>query len=55
MHHVGLKNILWGGLAAKMLGVGGVVGAVSGLGGLFGDGEVIRGYARHTGCHALLQ
>ncbi len=37
VHHVGLKNILWGGLAAKMLGVGGVVGAVSGLGGLFGD------------------
>ena len=29
VHHVGLKNILWGGLAAKMLGVGGVVGAVA--------------------------
>lgn len=32
VHHVGLKNILWGGLAAKMAGVRGVVNAVSGLG-----------------------
>lgn len=35
VHHVGLKNILWGGLAAKLTGVKGVVNAVSGLGGLF--------------------
>lgn len=34
-HHVGLKNILWGGLAARMTGIKGVVNAVSGLGGLF--------------------
>lgn len=35
VHHVGLKNILWGGLAAKVTGVRGVVNAVSGLGVLF--------------------
>lgn len=35
VHHVGLKNILWGGLAAKLAGVHGVVNAVSGLGTLF--------------------
>lgn len=35
VHHVGLKNILWGGLAAKVTKVNGVVNAVSGLGGLF--------------------
>ena len=35
VHHVGLKNILWGGLAAKLTGVRGVVNAVSGLGALF--------------------
>ncbi len=35
VHHVGLKNILWGSLAAKMAGVYGVVNAVSGLGTLF--------------------
>lgn len=35
VHHVGLKNILWGGLAAKLAGVRGVVNAVSGLGTLF--------------------
>lgn len=35
VHHVGLKNILWGGLAAKITGVKGVVNAVSGLGSLF--------------------
>ena len=39
VHHVGLKNILWGGLAAKWTHIKGVVNAVSGLGGLFnGDG-----------------
>ena len=35
VHHVGLKNILWGGLAAKMARVYGVVNAVSGLGAIF--------------------
>ena len=35
VHHVGLKNILWGGLAAKLTGVRGVVNAVSGLGAIF--------------------
>ena len=35
IHHVGLKNILWGGLAAKMTGVRGVVNAVSGMGSIF--------------------
>jgi glycosyltransferase involved in cell wall biosynthesis len=35
VHHVGLKTILWGGLAAKLAGVKGVVNAVSGLGVLF--------------------
>lgn len=39
VHHVGLKNILWGGLAARLAGVKGVVDAVSGLGGLFNGGE----------------
>ena len=37
VHHVGLKLILWGGLAAKMAGVKGVVNAVSGLGVLFSN------------------
>ena len=35
IHHVGLKNTLWGGLAAKMAGVLAVVNAVSGLGVIF--------------------
>ena len=35
VHHVGLKNILWGGLAAKLTGIRGVVNAVSGLGVMF--------------------
>lgn len=35
VHHVGLKNILWGGLAAKATNTKSVVNAVSGLGGLF--------------------
>lgn len=37
VHHVGLKLILWGGLAAKVVAVKGVVNAVSGLGVLFSD------------------
>ena len=40
IHHVGLKNILWGGLAAKMAGVLGVVNAVSGLGVIFSGEKV---------------
>ena len=32
VHHVGLKNILWGGIAARWCRVKGVVNAVSGLG-----------------------
>jgi len=35
VHHVGLKNILWGGLAARFLDIPGVVNAVCGLGSLF--------------------
>ncbi|MBQ8656642.1 MAG: glycosyltransferase [Prevotella sp.] len=37
VHHVGLKNILWGGLAARLAHVKGVVNAVSGLGVMFSD------------------
>ncbi|MCH5239887.1 MAG: glycosyltransferase family 4 protein [Muribaculaceae bacterium] len=37
IHLVGLKNILWGGLAAKMVKTKGVLFAVSGLGTLFGE------------------
>lgn len=46
IHHVGLKNILWGGLAAKQARVHGVVNAVSGMGAIFsGDkmGMTARG------------
>lgn len=35
VHHVGLKNILWGGLAARLAHARGVVNAVSGLGVIF--------------------
>ena len=37
VHHVGMKTILWGTLAAKFSMVNGVVNAVSGLGGFFAD------------------
>lgn len=37
VHHVGMKTILWGTLAAKFCRVDGVVNAVSGLGGFFAD------------------
>lgn len=40
VHHVGLKNILWGGIAAKLCNIKGVVNAVSGLGGLFNGKEL---------------
>ena len=35
VHHVGIKTILWGTLAAKYVRVRGVVNAISGLGGFF--------------------
>lgn len=35
LFHVGVKNIIWGGLAARLLGMKGVVAAVSGLGSLY--------------------
>ena len=37
VHHVGLKTILWGTLAAKLANVHGVVNAVSGLGVFFSE------------------
>lgn len=37
VHHVGMKTILWGALAAKWSKVGGVVNAISGLGGFFAE------------------
>ena len=40
VHHVGLKTILWGGLASKLTDVKGVVNAVSGLGILFSEGKI---------------
>lgn len=40
VHHVGLKNILWGGLAARLARVHGVVNAVSGLGAIFSSGKM---------------
>ena len=40
VHHVGLKNILWGGIAAKLARVRGVVNAVSGLGTTFSDDKI---------------
>lgn len=39
VHHVGIKAILWGTLAAKYASVLGVVNAISGLGGLFAKGN----------------
>lgn len=37
IHHVGLKNMLWGGIASRLTKTRGVVYAVSGLGTLFGE------------------
>ena len=37
VHHVGMKTILWGTLAARFSKVNGVVNAVSGLGGFFAE------------------
>jgi glycosyltransferase involved in cell wall biosynthesis len=45
VHHVGLKTILWGGIAAKLTNVPSVVNAVCGLGVLF-SGEKLTFVAR---------
>lgn len=37
VHHVGMKTILWGTIAAKIVSVNGVVNAISGLGGFFAE------------------
>lgn len=37
VHHVGMKTILWGTLAAKFSRIRGVVNAISGLGGFFAE------------------
>lgn len=37
VHHVGMKTILWGTMAAKFAHVNGVVNAISGLGGFFSE------------------
>ena len=37
VHHVGMKTILWGTMAARFAHVNGVVNAISGLGGFFAD------------------
>lgn len=37
VHHVGMKTILWGTLAARFVHVHGVVNAISGLGGFFSE------------------
>lgn len=39
IHLVGLKNMMWGGLAARFAKAGGIVFAVSGLGTLFGENK----------------
>jgi glycosyltransferase involved in cell wall biosynthesis len=40
VHHVSMKVVLWGGLAAKLAKVPGVVNAINGLGVFFESGEV---------------
>lgn len=40
IHHVGLKNMLWGGLASRLTKTKGVLYAVSGLGTLFGENNM---------------
>lgn len=37
VHHVGLKNMVWGGVAARLQKIDGVINAVSGLGIMFSD------------------
>ncbi|MBO4659557.1 MAG: glycosyltransferase family 4 protein [Prevotella sp.] len=65
VHHVGLKTILWGGLAARWAHTHGVVNAVSGLGVLFSDRKpglktrlvmALMKYANHRkGIRAIFQ
>lgn len=40
VHHVSMKVVLWGGLAAKLAKVPGIVNAINGLGVFFESGEV---------------
>src|ERR1035437_292449 len=40
IHHVGLKTILWGTFAAKLLNINGIVNAVSGLGLFFAEDNI---------------
>ncbi|MDE5712102.1 MAG: glycosyltransferase family 1 protein, partial [Muribaculaceae bacterium] len=40
IHHVGLKNMLWGGIASRLTKTKGVLYAVSGLGTLFGENNM---------------
>jgi glycosyltransferase involved in cell wall biosynthesis len=51
IHQVGLKNMLWGGLASRLTKTKGVVYAVSGLGTLFGESK--RGLVSRTICRFL--
>ena len=37
VHHVGIKSIVWGGVASRLRGIDGVINAVSGLGIMFSD------------------
>ena len=41
VHHVGMKTILWGTLAARFAKVKGVVNAISGLGGFFAEDNTL--------------
>ena len=50
VHHVGMKTILWGTLAAKFSKVKGVVNAISGLGGFFAENS--PGSARYNSATA---
>lgn len=53
-HHIGLKCMLWGGIAAKLCQVPSVISAVSGLGNIFSQGDstflakAILGVLRYT-------
>lgn len=52
VHLVGMKLILWGGLAARLRGVEGIVSAVSGLGVLFSP-EYNKGVRKIVSCGVL--
>ena len=49
VHLVGMKVILWGGLAARLRGIKGIVSAVSGLGVMFSPEYCKLQYARRYG------